>query len=338
MPGPSRRQLLAALATLPAAPAQAQALPPVAQPPMAQPLTWRPDRPLRLVLPFSPGGLTDILTRSLAPLLAARLGQTAVVENRAGAAGNLAADAVVKAPADGHALLIATQGIIAMNPALFSALPYDPDADLVPLGMLGRQPNLLVVSPRVLPEGGIPELLAAARQKPGGLSYGSNGVGSFTHLSMALFASMAGVPMTHVPYRGSAPMLADLVAGTLDCAFDALGTSAPQVREGTLRALAVSSATRSPALPDLPAVAESLPGFAATPWYGVFGTTRTPAPVLAALEAAVQGVLADPAWAAVLAARQVDAYPGDRATLAAEIAAERAQWRAIVRTTGARAD
>ncbi len=301
--------------------------------PAAAPNDWRPDRPLRLVLPFAPGGLTDILARGFGPLLTARLGQPAVVENRAGAAGNIAAEAVARAAPDGTTLLIATQGIIALNGALFARLPYDAVADFVPLGMLGRQPNLLVASPRVLPAGGLAELLALARQKPGGLSYGSNGVGSFTHLSMALLASRAGVPMTHVPYRGSAPMLTDLVAGTLDCAFDALGTSAPQVRAGALRAIAVSSRARSPHLPDVPAVADTVAGFDATPWYGVFAPTAAPM-----AEAAVQAALADPAWAAILAERQVDAFPGDRAALTAAIAAERTVWAETIRATGARAE
>ncbi len=294
---------------------------------------WRPDRPMRLVLPFAPGGLTDILARAFGPLLTAQLGLPVVVENRAGGGGNIAAEAIARATPDGTSLLVATQGIIALNGSLYARLPYDPVADFVPLGMLGRQPNLLVASPRVLPGWGLADLLALARQKPGGLSYGSNGVGSFTHLSMALLASRAGVPMTHVPYRGSAPMLTDLVSGTLDCAFDALGTSLPQVRAGALRAVAVSSAERSRFLPDVPAVAETVAGFDATPWYGVFAQTAAPM-----AEAAVQAALADPAWAAVLAERQVDVFAGTRASLTTAIAAERAVWAEIIRTTGARAE
>ena len=304
----------------------------------AQPAAWRPSRPLRLVLPFAPGGLTDILARQAAEALGARLGQPAVVENRAGAGGNLAAEAVARAAPDGHALLVGTQGILEINKALYARLPYDPDEDFVPLGMLGQQPNLLVASPRRFPTQSLAEVLAEARGRPGGLSYGSNGAGSFTHLSMELLRARTGTGMTHVPYRGSAPMLTDLIAGTLDLAFDGLGTSLPQVSAGALRALAVSSATRSAALPAVPAVAETVPGFEATPWYGVFAAAGTPPGILAALEAALQSVLADPAWARILAERQVDPLPGGRAALAAHIARERVVWRGIVQATGAKAD
>lgn len=304
----------------------------------AQALGWKPSRPVRLILPFAPGGLTDILARQMAEALSPRLGQSVVVENRAGAGGNLAAEAVARATADGHTLLVGTQGIIEINKALYARLPYDPDAEFVPLGMLGQQPNLLVVSPKSFPTQSLAEILAAAKSRPGGLSYGSNGAGSFTHLSMELLRARTGTPMTHIPYRGSAPMLTDLVSGTLDLAFDGLGTSLPQVTAGALRAIAVSSASRSVALPDLPTVADTVAGFDATPWYGVFAPASTSPEILSALEAALQSVLTDAAWARILADRQVDSMPGGRATLAAHIAAEREIWREVVRSTGARAD
>ena len=323
----TRRRALSALAAAIAAPAA-----------LAQAPGWRPSRPVRLVLPFAPGGLTDILARQMAEALSLRLGQSVVVENRAGAGGNLAAEAVARATPDGHALLVGTQGIIEINKALYARLPYDPDADFVPLGMLGQQPNLLVVSPRAFPTQSLAEILTAARSRPGGLSYGSNGAGSFTHLSMELLRARTGTPMTHIPYRGSAPMLTDLVSGTLDLAFDGLGTSLPQVTAGALRGVAVSSAIRSAALPGLPAVADTVPGFDATPWYGIFAPAGTPPGILEALEAALQSVLTDAAWARILADRQVDPLPGGRASLAAHIAAEREIWREVVRSTGARAD
>lgn len=299
---------------------------------------WKPDRPVRLVLPFAPGGVTDILARRFADALGPPLGQTVVVENRGGAGGNLAAEAVARAAPDGQALLVGTQGVLEINKALYARLPYDPDADFVPLGMLGQQPNLLVVNARAFPSQGLAEVLATARGRNGGLSYGSNGVGSFTHLSMELMRSRTGTEMTHVPYRGSAPMLTDLVAGTLDLAFDGLGTSLQQLRAGALRAVAVSSAGRTALLPDVPAVAETVPGFDAVPWYGVFAQAAPPPPVLAALEAAVQAVLTGPDWAGFLAERQVEPFPGGRAALAAHIAQERGVWREVVRSTGARTD
>lgn len=301
---------------------------------------WRPSRPIRLVVPFSPGGLTDILARAVADRMTPVFGQPVVVENRAGAGGNLAAEAVARAAPDGHALLVATQGIIAINKAMFARLSYDPDADFVPLAMLAQQPNLLVISPRALPDvTSLAELIAKVKATPGGLPYGSNGVGSFTHLSMELLRSAAGLEMTHVPYRGSAPLLTDMVAGTIPMAFDGLATSAPQVGPGgALRAIAVTSARRFRAMPDVPAVAETLPGFDASPWYGIFAQSKLEAPVLAALEAGFRQVLESPEWAAVLEQRRADAMPQGRTALVPLMARERMVWRDAVARSGARAD
>ncbi|MBU8538372.1 Bug family tripartite tricarboxylate transporter substrate binding protein [Falsiroseomonas tokyonensis] len=301
---------------------------------------WRPSRPIRLIVPFAPGGLTDILARAVADRLNPVFGQPVVVENRAGAGGNLAAEALARATPDGHTLLVATQGIIAINKALFARLPYDPDEDFVPIAMLAQQPNLLVVSPRALPNvSNLQELIAAARNTPGGMPYGSNGVGSFTHLSMELLRAVAGLEMTHVPYRGSAPLLTDMVAGTIPVAFDGLATSAPQVGPGgALRAIAVTSGTRFRAMPQVPAVAETLPGFDASPWYGIFAQSKLDEPVLDALEAGFRRVLESPEWAALLEQRQADAMPQGRVALAQVMARERRVWREAVARSGARAD
>jgi tripartite-type tricarboxylate transporter receptor subunit TctC len=306
----------------------------------AQQAAWAPTRPMRLVVPFAPGGLTDILARAAAEGLGARIGQPVVVENRGGAGGNLAAEAVARAAPDGHTLLVATQGIIAVNKALYPRLAYDPDTDFTAVAMLAQQPNLLVVSPKALPDvTDVAGLIAKVKATPGGMPYGSNGVGSFTHLSMELFRALAGVEMTHVPYRGSAPLLTDMVAGTIPVAFDGLATSAPQVRSGgALRAVAVTSGARFRAMPEVPAVSETLPGFDASPWYGVFAHAATPEPVLAGLEAALRAVLEGPAWAAVLAQREADAMPQGRAALAALMARERQVWREAVTRSGARAE
>jgi len=297
-------------------------------------------RTMRLVVPFAPGGLTDILARACAEQFQARSGQPVVVENRGGAGGNLAAEAVARAAPDGTTLLVATQGIIAINKALYPRLSYDPDTDFTAIAMLAQQPNLLVISPRALPDvTDLAGLLAKIRATPGGMAYGSNGVGSFTHLSMELFRSIAGVEMTHVPYRGSAPLLTDMVAGTVPVAFDGLATSAPQVRPGgSLRAIGVTSATRFRAMPEVPAVAETLPGFDASPWYGIFAQSALPEPVMAALETAFRAVLESPAWAAVLAGREADAMPQGRAALAPLMARERQVWREAVQRSGARAE
>lgn len=299
---------------------------------------WSPTRPVRLVVPFAPGGLTDILARALAEQLQPRLGQAVVVENRAGAGGNLAAEAVARAEPDGHTLLVATQGIIAINSALFRRLPYDPDADFTPLAFMARQPNLLVANPGFAGAGSVAALVAAAKAAPAPLAYGSNGVGSFTHLSMELFRMKAGITLTHVPYRGSAPMLADLIGGQITLAMDAVGTSMPHVVAGTLKAVAVTSAARAPSLAGIPAIAETLPGYDASPWYAVFGPARAPAPVLARLEAELRGVLDSQAWKALLAQRQADPVAEDRAALIRMLAVEVPAWREAVRASGATAD
>jgi tripartite-type tricarboxylate transporter receptor subunit TctC len=302
--------------------------------------SWRPSRPIRLVVPFAPGGLTDILARAVADQLTPILGQPVVVENRAGAGGNLAAEAVARATPDGHALLVATQGIIAINKAMFSRLSYDPDVDFVPIAMLAQQPNLLVIGPRAMPDvTNLAGLIAKVKATPGGMPYGSNGVGSFTHLSMELLGSVAGLELTHVPYRGSAPLLTDMVAGNIPFAFDGLATSAPQVGPGgALKAIAVTSARRFRAMPDVPAVAETLPGFDASPWYGVFAQSRLEEPMLAALETAFGRVLGSPEWAALLTQRQADAMPQGRAALTPLMERERRVWREAVAKSGARAD
>lgn len=319
-----RRLLLAAPALLPAARARAQA--------------WVPARPVRLVLPFAPGGLTDILARGLAEPLAQRLGQPVLVENRAGAGGNLAGEAVARAAPDGHTLLVATQGILALNKALYARLAYDPDVDFAPLAMLAVQPNLIVAQPRALPAPTLAALLDAARARPGAVAYGSAGTGSFTHLSMELLRHQAGVEMTHIAYRGSAPMLTDLVAGTIPVGVDGIGTSLPLLRAGSVVALAVTSAARFPALPEIPAVGETLPGFDASPWYGVFAPAATPEAVLAALDAAIRAVLEGPGFRRLLSDRLADPMPVPRAELPALLAREREVWQAAVRRSGASAE
>lgn len=322
-PALTRRAATAALLALPAA-AYAQ--------------SWAPSRPVRLVVPFAAGGLTDILARAAAEQLQPRLGQPVVVENRGGAGGNIAAEFVARAEPDGHTLLVATQGIIAINKALYATLPYDPDADFTPLAMLGRQANVLVVHPAALDARSLAEIITAAKAKPGEIAYGSFGVGSFSHLSMELLASRAGIRLLHVPYRGSGPMRTDLAAGRVAMALDAIATSKPLVEAGTLRAIAVSSPDRSSALPDVPPVADTIPGYDASAWYGVFAHARTPAPALAALDAALRAALAAAPYREMLEKQGVEPMPESREALIALVARDNATWREAVRQSGAKVE
>jgi tripartite-type tricarboxylate transporter receptor subunit TctC len=321
-----RRRSLALLATLAAPlPLRAQEI-------------WAPSRPVRLVVPFAAGGLTDILARGLTDGLSARLGQPVVVENRAGAAGNIAGETVARAPADGHTVLVASQGVILLNSALFQRLPYDPDRDFVPLAIMAHQPNLFVVNPRVLPVSNIAELIQAARSRPGGVPGGSPGTASFAHINLELLRYRAGVELPHVAFRGSAPMLTALLGGDIPFGVDAVGTSLPLVRDGRLRALAVGSAERLRALPDIPAVAETLPGFDASAWYGLFAHSATPEGALARLDREIRAVMASEPYRRLLDERLAEPVPDTRAQLATRLERERQVWREVVRVSGARAE
>jgi len=305
----------------------------------AQGAAWAPSRPVRLVLPFAAGGFTDILARAAADPLQPLLGQPVVVENRGGAGGNIAAEIVARAAPDGHTLLVGTQGIICVNKALYSRLSYDPEKDFTPIAMLAKQANLLVVNPRVFPVTSLAQVIERAKARPGELAYGSTGVGSFTHLSWEVLRKAAGnIQMNHVPYRGSAPQLTDLIAGQIPMALDGLGTSLPHVRAGTLRAIAITSAARSSALPDVPAVAETLPGYDATAWYGIFAHSATPAPVLARLDHDIRAAVASANFRKLLVDRAADPMPESREELKRVVAEEQKKWGEAVRASGARAN
>jgi tripartite-type tricarboxylate transporter receptor subunit TctC len=307
----------------------------LAVPALAQ---WQPSRPLRLVVPFAAGGLTDILARAMAEPLSAALGQPVVVENRPGGGGNVAGEIVARAPADGHTLLFASQGMAVMNAALYQGLGYDPANDFVPLVVGGAQPNAIVANPRMVPETTLAAVLERARREPGHITFGSPAAASFAHVSGERLRFQAGVDITHVPYRGSAPMLTDLIAGNIALGVDAIGTSLPHIRTGTLKALAVTSAERNRALPDIPTVAETLPGYEAVPWFGVFARRDTPEPLLAALDAALRGVIFSPGYQRLVAERGADAMTDDRAGLLARMRTEQVVWRAVILRAGIRAE
>jgi len=253
-----------------------------------------PSRPIRWVVPYPPGGSTDMLARVVGLKLGERLGQPVVVENKAGAGGNLGTDYVAKQPADGYTLVMGNIGPISINPSLYRDLPYDPVKDLAPVTMLMSVPNLLVVNP-ALPVHSIKELVAYAKRQPAPLGYATPGAGTSLHLAGEQFAAMAGVKLTHVPYKGSAPGLNDTMAGHVPMMFDNMPSALQLVKTGKLRALAITSAQRSPQLPEVPTMAESgLRGYEIAGWFGVLVPAATPKPIVARLDKELQAILKQP--------------------------------------------
>ncbi|MCO6414934.1 tripartite tricarboxylate transporter substrate binding protein [Siccirubricoccus sp. KC 17139] len=324
-----RRPLLAALLAAPA---------------MARAQEGWPQRPLRLVIPFTPAGTTDLTGRLAAEALGPRLGQPAVVENRPGAGGNVGGEFVARAEPDGYTLLLTTIGTGAINFAVYGdRMPYKPQ-DLAAVGMLIRVPNVLLVPPDS-PAKTVAELVALARTRPGGLNYGTAGIGSSPHVCGELFKMMTGAPLTHVPYRGSAPMLTELMAGRVDVGMDNIPSALAFVKDGKLRALATTGAARSPVLPDAPTLDEAgVKGFEATAWFGILAPAATPAPVLQRLGREVDAVARDPAFRTRMAA-----LGGEKPALTPEggtspetfasfMAAEREKWAEVVRRSGAKVD
>ncbi|MCC7425884.1 MAG: tripartite tricarboxylate transporter substrate binding protein [Alphaproteobacteria bacterium] len=297
-----------------------------------------PTRPMRIYVPFAAGGTTDIVARALADRLSASFGQPVVVENRGGAGGTVAGEAFARSAPDGHTLLVATASLVSINKALYQRLPFDPDTDFIPIAMLAQQPNVLVVNPRVLPVQTLPELIAYIKARPGQINFGSSGTGSQLHLTGEMFRSVAGLQMTHVPYRGSAPAMTDLIAGQIQMMFDGLGTALPQIRGGTVRVLATASEGPNAALPGVPTVASVLPGFLSINWTGLFAVKGTPEPIVTRIEAEARKALASPEMTRMYADRAFDLFPITRAALPAFLAAEGARWREVVRTSGAKAE
>jgi tripartite-type tricarboxylate transporter receptor subunit TctC len=297
-----------------------------------------PTKPVRLVVPFPAGGTTDILARAVAQKLSEAWGQQVIVDNRPGAGGNIGSDLVAKSKPDGYTLLMGTVGTHAINPSLYKNMPYDHVKDFAPVILVAGVPNVLVVNAS-LPVHSVPELIAYAKANPGKLNFASSGNGTSIHLSGELFKAMTGVEMTHVPYKGSAPALTDLIGGQVQLMFDNLPSSLPFIKAGKLRALAVTSGARAAALPDLPTLAESgLPGFEASSWFGVLAPAGTPRDIVAKLNGAIAGWLASPEAKEKLLAQGAVAAGGTPDDFARHIAAETSKWAKVVKASGAHID
>jgi tripartite-type tricarboxylate transporter receptor subunit TctC len=317
---PRRRTLLraAALAPLTGLPARAE--------------TW-PSRPIRVIVGFVAGGGVDITMRILAPKLGALLGQSVVVDNRPGGAGNLANEILAQSPADGHTLMVGTIGQMTVNP-LLTRLNLDPVHDFTPISLLVDVTNLLVV-PADRPWRSVAALVAAAKAKPGVLTYGSSSVGSAGHLAAALLDQAAGIETVHVPYRGGGQLITDLISGKIDFSFATAATTIPHVQTGRLRALAVPTAHRSALVPEVPTVAESgVPGFDVVNWYGLLAPKGTPDQVVAQVNAALRTALRDAEVLEKFAAQGLEPLPSTPEAFQAFMEAESARWTRVVRAAG----
>jgi tripartite-type tricarboxylate transporter receptor subunit TctC len=308
---------------------------PLARP--ARAAAW-PDRPVRLVVPYPPGGSTDVIARLYAERLGALLGQPVVVENKPGASGNIGTDAVAKASADGSTIGVANVSGLVINPFLFDSMPFDPMRDLKTLGMVYEMPNVAVVAAGRSPAKTLAEFIDWARARPGGVTYGSTGIGQTTHLSSALLFGRTQVEATHVPYRGAAQTIPALLAGDVDFTLDNLASYVPLIKEGRIRALAVTSAERWPTLPEVPTMAEAgLADFVVTVWGTFIAPAGTPRPVVERLNAAMREVAGDPAFRQRLLEGGALALSSSPEDAAARADRERPMWRELVRSSGAKA-
>jgi len=297
-----------------------------------------PAKPITIVVPFAAGGTTDILARVIGDALKTELGQPVLVDNRAGAGGNIGGALAAKAAPDGYTLFMGTVGTHAINAALYKKMPFDPVKDFAPLTRVAMVPNLLVANPS-RPYKTVKELVAYAKANPGKVTFGSSGNGSSIHLSGELFNTMAKVEMIHVPYKGSAPAVTDLIGGQIDIMFDNMPSAIQHVRNGRLKAIAVTTAKRSPELPDVPTIAEAgVPGYEATSWFGMFAPAATPAPIVTRLNTALVKVLADPAVKKKLAEQGAEPHSEKPEQFAEFIRKESAKWSQVVKAAGATVD
>jgi len=293
-----------------------------------------PNRPLRLIVPFPPGGGNDILARAVGQRLSESLGQQVIVDNRGGAGGMIGGTLAATADPDGYTLFLGSMGSLAHNPALRPKLPYNPPRDFAAVSLLATSAFILVVNPGV-PANSVRELIALARAKPGALNYGSSGTGSSLHMTGELFKYSAGVNIVHVPYKGTAPALTDLIAGQVQMVFSTMPPALPQVKAGKLRALGVTTTTRAKSAPEVPTIAESgVPGFEVQNWQGIVVPVKTPRPIVERLNREIVRVLALPAMIDTLGAQGLDPLSNTPAQFDKLIRAEIDKWRKLVQATG----
>jgi tripartite-type tricarboxylate transporter receptor subunit TctC len=323
---PCRRRLLALAA--------AALLVPCAAAPALSQSTW-PARPIRLVVTFPPGGAPDILARLFADK--AQLGQTVMIDNKPGAGGNIGADFVAKAPADGYTFVMGTVGTHSINGALYARMPYDMVKDFVPVAHVASAPNLLVVT-NSLPVKNVAELIGYMKAHPGELSFGSPGIGSSVHVSGELFKSLTGTTMTHVPYKGRQFAIPDLVGGQIQLMFDNMPSALPMAKDGKIRALAQTTATRSPAAPDVPTLSETVPGFEATTWFALFAPAGTPRDIVAKVNAEALRVFKLPDVLDKLRTLGLEPWISTPEELARFQASEIIKWAKVVKDSGAKAE
>jgi tripartite-type tricarboxylate transporter receptor subunit TctC len=295
-----------------------------------------PDKPIRLVVPFAPGGGTDLIARTLAAGMSKELGQNVIVDNKPGAGTIIGTDAVAKSPADGYTLVIATFAH-AVNPSLQPRLPYDTDKAFTPVALIGKGPNVLVVRPDS-PYRSVRDVIAAAKASPGKLTYASQGNGTSAHLAGEMFTNLAKVEMTHVPYRGAGPALTDLLGGQVDMIFGTAAAVSTFIDSGKLRALAVTTAARSPSLKDVPALADTVPGYVVESWYGLYVPAGTPAEVIARLNAATRKAAQTDDFRKKVESEGLVISAGPPAELDAYVRAEEARWRKVVKENNVKPD
>ena len=298
-----------------------------------------PNKPIRLLVPFAPGGSSDIVSRSFAAEMAKTLGQTVVVESKPGGAGNIAMQEAKNSAPDGYTIILGHVGTLAVNPAMFAKLPYDPVKDFVPITLLAKVPSLLVVNAEKMKVKNLKELVEYAKKNPGTLNYGSAGNGSSGHLAMAYLALTAGFTATHVPYKGTGPMMTDLLAGRLDATFTGAPPLMAHVKAGTLRPIAVGTAKRSPAMPDVPTVAEQgYAGFETSQWYGLLAPAGTPDAIIQKLAQAAVAAGKSPVVSERLSAEAAEPSTSTPAEFAAFIKVEAARWNDVVKKSQIKAD